>query len=377
VTPVADDLRPAHRGEEGISLVEVLVAISVFAVVLVGLTGALISGVRSVGDQRLRTAATRVATDHLETLRSLPFDQLDAQAGVRTTTTPDGRAFTVETVVTPIDAATGSPATGGSVRQITALVSWTSGGAQRNVSYTTAIAPDDPGLAATAQAIGTVTMFPSPAVTDAAGRPLEDIQVTVPLEGFPATTLVGLSWTNGDGTAGAATLTSTTGLNWRATIPRDQINGAMGADGRGEIEFTVSAGTLKAVYTLALQVTASSPPAITGATIDRNPVTVAKPAAGRTCDDRNQCQNTTDVTFTVTATGLDATQDSVILQYQLSDGTFQEVPLTPVGGEWRLTVRQRTVKFLAGTARAFRFSAVRTADGATAATTVQRDVVRI
>ncbi len=355
---------------------ELLVAISVFAVVLVGLTGVLISGVRSIGDQRLRTAATRVATDHLETLRALPFDQLDAQAGVKTTTTPDGRAFTIETAVTPIDAATGSPATNGRVRQITALVSWISGGARREVSYTTAIAPDDAGPAVTAQAIGTITMFPSPAVTDAGGRPLEDIQVTVPLVGFATETLVHLSWSNADGTAGATTLTSTTGLNWRGTIARDQINGAMGADGRGEVLFTVSAGTLTAVYTLSLQVAASTPPAITGATIDRIPVTVAKPGAGRTCADRNQCQNTTDVTFTVTATGLDATQDAVILQYQLHDGTFQEVPLTPGNdGGWRLTVRQRTTKFLVGTARAFRFSAVRTADGATATTTVQRDVV--
>jgi len=377
VTPVADDLRRAPRREEGFSLVELLVAMSVFAVVLVGLTGALISGVRSIGDQRLRTAATRVAADHLETLRGLPFDQLDAQAGVRTTTTPDGRAFTIETTVTRIDPATGSPAAAGPVKQITAVLRWTSGGAMRQTSYTTAVA-QDPRVQTVPQAIGTITMFPSPATTDANGRPLEDIEVTVPLQGFTVSTLVDVSWSNADGTAGAKTLTSTTGLNWRGTVAKEQVLAAIGADGRGEVQFTVSAGTLVAVYTLALQRAVATPPAITGATIDRNPVTVAKPAAGRTCAAVNQCQNTTEVVFTVTTTGLDSAQDSVVLQYQLYDSTFQEVPLTPVSGvtgQWRLTVRQKTTKFRAGTGRAFRFTAIRSGDGATASTTVLRDVV--
>lgn len=364
--------------EAGISLVELLVAISVFAVVLVGLTGVLISSVRSVGDQRLRTAATRVAIDHLETLRGLPFDQLDAQKGNRIVTTPDGRAFELVTTVDLINAATGSSATTGRVKQITALVRWVSNGNRREVSYTTAIAPDDAGPAAAAQAIGTITMFPSPAVTDAAGVPLEDIQVTVPLVGFPMEALVHLSWTNADGTAGAKTLTSTSGVNWRGTVARAQLRGAIGTDGRGELAFRVSAGSLVAAYTLALQRAVANPPVVTGASIDRNPVTVAKPSTGRTCQDRTQCQNTTDVLFTLTTTGLDpARGDSVILQYQLFDGTFQEVPLTPAGvGQWRLTIRQKTTKFYAGTARRFSFTAIRTDDGATASVTVERDVVR-
>jgi prepilin-type N-terminal cleavage/methylation domain-containing protein len=362
-------------GDGGFTLVELLVAVFLFGVVMVALTGTFIAAVRSVGDQRLRTTATRVATDRLETLRGLPFDALDAEVGQTTTTTPDGRPFTVGTTVTPIDAATGAPVPGGAVKQVTVIVGWTSRGTTRNVSYTTAVAPGEAAAAATAQRIGTVTMFPSPATTDASGRPLQDVEVTVPLEGFPPATLVQLSWTNADGTAGAKTLTSTTGLNWRGTIAREQISAAVGADGRGEVRFDIAAGTLTTVYTLSANVVAVNPPVITTASIDRNPVTVARPAAGRTCADRNQCQNTTDVVFTVTVDGLDPAQDSVILQYQLNDGSFQEVPLAPVSAQWRLTVRARTTKFLVGTVRAFRFTAIRSADGATAATTVRRDVV--
>lgn len=362
-------------GDDGFTLVELLVAVFLFGVVMVALTGTFIAGVRSVGDQRLRTSATRVATDHLERLRALPFAALDGQTGRTTTTTPEGRAFTVDTTVTSVDAGTGAPAVGGAVRQITVTVTWTSGATVRDVSYTTAVAPDDSGTVAAAQAIGTVTMFPSPSTTDASGRPMQDIDVTVPLRGFPAETLVHLSWTNADGTAGARTLSSTTGLNWRGTVAKEQVLAAIGAGGRGEVRFDVSAGSLTAVYTLSVSVAAASSPIITTATIDRNPITVAKPAGGRTCADRNQCQNTTDVAFTVTVEGLDATQDSVILQYQLHDGSFQEVPLTPVSGQWNLTIRAKTTKFLVGTARSFRFTAIRSADGATAATTVARNVV--
>ncbi|HEX2024089.1 MAG TPA: type II secretion system protein, partial [Acidimicrobiales bacterium] len=132
-------MRWAPRGEDGFSLVELLVAMSVFGLVMTAVTGAFISSTRSIGAQRLRTAATRVATGHLERLRTLPFGELDAQAGQTTTTTPDGRSFTIDTSVTPIDAATGQPLAGGRVKQITATVAWVSGGATLQASYTTAV----------------------------------------------------------------------------------------------------------------------------------------------------------------------------------------------------------------------------------------------
>ena len=366
-----DRLRGPY-GEDGFSLVELLVAIALFGLVLAALTGALISSARSIGDQRLRTAATRVATDHLETLRAVPFDELDARAGLTTTTTPDGRTFSVDTTVTAIDPASGAPAGAGRVKQITAVVSWQSGGAGREVSYTTAMASEEAG-ATVSQAIGTISMFPSPATTDATGRPLEDIVVTVPLRGFTPGTLVHLSWSNAGSTAGARTLTSTTGLNWRGTIARELVAATL-VDGRGEVPFTVSVGGLTAFYTLAVQQATTNPPAVTAASIDRNPIVVGQPGSGPTCADQNRCENTVDVTFTITVTGLDPTQDAVIVQYQLFDGTFVEVPLAPSADRWELTVPARTTKFLTGSARAFRFTAIRTADGAAATTTVFRGV---
>ena len=363
--------------EGGFSLVELLVAIFLFGLVLMALTGVLISSSQSIGDQRLRAAATRLATSRLEELRGVGFDELEAEAAARPkSVTAHARVFTVDTQVKPLDAAPAGTAGSGFVKQVIVTVTWKSGQANRNVSYSTAMAPDALAPSA-AQAIGAISMFPSPAVTDVSGRPLDDVQVTVPLNGFLTSTLVALSWRNANGTAGTQTLTSGTGLNWRGTIPRDRLLAAMGTDGRGEVQFEVSAGAMVAVYTLALQVAVASPPVMSAATIDRSPVTVARPTGQRTCAERNQCQNSTSVTFTVNTTGLDPAQDSVILQYQLYDGSFQEVPLTPVGDQWRLTISQRSTKFLTGTNRAFRFSAVRSADGATAATAVQRDVISI
>jgi len=377
---MSDNRRLGPSNDDGFSLVELLVAISVFGVFLVATTGVFISAAQSIGDQRQRTAATRVATDRLETLRGLPYDQLDAQAGTSTQPTPDGRLFTIGTVVARIDAATGASDAAGRLKQITVTVSWTSGGrAIPPVSFTTAVA-DDPGSDVATQTIGTITMFPSPATTDATGRPLADIDVTVPLGGFPVGTLVSLSWTNQGGAAGARTLTSTTGLNWLGTIPKEQVIGVLAADGLGEMRFNVSAGTLNAVYDLALQRQVAAPPVIQSATIDHNPITVAKPASNKTCASNNQCENTTSLVFTLTTTGLDPAQDSVVLQFQLHDSTFRELPLAPVSlqpGTWRLTVSPKTTKYLTGTGRSFNFTAIRSADGASAGATVLRNVLAL
>lgn len=349
-------------------MVELLVAMTLFGVVLAAVAGVFISSARSVGEQRLRTAATRLASDHLETLRSLPFTDVDLPANLDTKSlTVHGTTFTVGTTVRLIDATTGGlplDTTVEELKEITAVVTWTARGrGVRTVSHTTAVGAD-PRADVALQAIGSITMFPSPAVTGVDGRPLQDIEITVPMAGFAVGTLVNLSWTNKDGTAGAKTLTSTTGLNWRGTIAKEQVVGDLAV---GAVTFTVSAGTVSAIYSLTLQGLVTDPPVITTATIDRNPIIVAKATGTKTCAAANQCQNTTEVVVSVNTTGLDQNKDSLIVQFQLHDSTYVELPLTPVSGEsghWRLSVRQNTTKFQSGLSRAFRFTAIRTADSA-------------
>jgi len=311
--------------EDGFSLVELLVAIFVFGLVLMAVTGVFVSAAHSIGEQRLRTAATRLATDRLETLRGVPLDDLEAEAGTQpATVTAHGRDFQIVTAVAAIDAVTGAPADAGAVKKVSVTVSRDARGTARQVLYTTAIAGDDPAAAVTGQAIGTVTMFPNPVVTDGSGRRQEDIQVTVPLEGFPTSTPVDLSWTNGDGSAGARTLTSTTGLNWRGTTPETRSAGPW-------------APTAAARWSSACRPAASSPP-----TRSRS----RWPSSAHRRSPRPP-----------------------------SPGPPSSWPSRPGAGAaaWRLTIRQP--KFLVGAARAFRFSAIRTADGASASATVARDVV--
>ena len=363
------------HGEHGFSLLEVLVAIALFGVVAIGFTGALISATRSVAEQSVRTAAIRVVTDHLETLRSLPSTVLDGEAGRTTVAIPSGRSFTVDTSVTRIDAGTGAAASDGQVRQVTATVSWTSRDATRSITTTTAVTPPETA-AVSVRSIGAVTMFPSPATVDSTGTPLTDIDVTVPLQGFEASTLVYLSWPNSGLADGAQTLTvGPSGLNWRGVVAKERIRAAPDAEGRGTVTFTVTAPNLVVLYTLAVQVAVPNPPVISAAAIDRVPITVSAPGTGKTCADNNQCLNKTDVVFTATIANLNPAEDTVVLQYQLYDGSSQELPLTPSGGRWVLTVRQRSMKFLVGTGRPFRFTAIRGSDGATAASTVQANVV--
>lgn len=377
-----------RRGDAGFGLVEALVAAFLVGTVLFALLGVFITASQSIADQRLRAAATRMGNAHLETLRAVPFAELedhDTSPDGESVTTPDGRALTRLTEVSPIHAETGScvnPDTGecddqGQVKEVTVTMSWTQGGETDELTFSTAVAPPDEEAAGNGQTIGNPVLFPNPTLVDDTGTPTAPIEVTVSLDGYSTDTTVTMSWEDDEGSK-QESLTSSDGLNWTTTVDPSRLTRTVAVGETADLDFTFTVDDLSASTSLTLQRPAETPPTVTDATVSQSPVTVAEPAPGRTCDARNQCENTEDVTFTLTVDGLDPAEDAATLQYQLSDGTFEEVPLTHVSGnEWQVTARRGTTKFLAGTDRLFRFSAVRSADGATASTTVARDVVRV
>lgn len=86
------------RREEGFTLIEVMVAISVVAIVLAATTSWLVTATRTTNHQRMTQAAARVVTQHSDALHDLGPAQLFDQAG--TATISDGSAeFVVTTVV--------------------------------------------------------------------------------------------------------------------------------------------------------------------------------------------------------------------------------------------------------------------------------------
>lgn len=82
------------KGEDGLSILETILALSLFALVIVGVAASAGAGLRLTGVSNSRQAATQVATEHIELLRSAEFTSL----GMPTGTTYDGAGTPDENV---------------------------------------------------------------------------------------------------------------------------------------------------------------------------------------------------------------------------------------------------------------------------------------
>src|SRR5688572_10651330 len=116
-------LRAPRRpnGEGGFTIIEVLVALTLIAIMMVSVAGVFYSSLRTAGETGHRTAAAAVATRELEGIRAIPYaevgfygDQTDYRA---TLPPPDGRttvtlAATTPATVTPLISPTGTSTVG-------------------------------------------------------------------------------------------------------------------------------------------------------------------------------------------------------------------------------------------------------------------------
>ena len=105
-----------RRARAGFTLVEVLVALVLFAIVASGLAAFAVQSIRRTSDTRAATGAVLIAQERLENLRSLEYDDI---AGSITTETLDGMDYGVD-----VDVDDDTPAA--NMKQVTINVDWDS-----------------------------------------------------------------------------------------------------------------------------------------------------------------------------------------------------------------------------------------------------------
>lgn len=391
-------VRRRLRIQDGVSLVEMMVAVTVVSVALAALASALITAIQATHGQRLRNVATRVMSEQFENLRAQGFETLQASltSGTLTTTdtlTQDGDDYTVQTVLTEtdVDGDTATPLD--TVIDATVTVTWNEFATVRTTTSTTSIAPSETVSASTGgttAAIGDVTFSPSIAMVDTTSwQTVQDVTVVVPLTGVPSNTDVTLSWTDDNGVH-TRTRPYTNGPTAEFTLAAGVVEALIpAADASREVPFTVTVLTQSKGASLPLQRQPATALSLSGATISPGTIDLTDAHKTQGCSQNKACVNRTAVTFTVTVDGFDNSQnsDSVKVRYILENGNQEELalvrdvtslsPATGVGTSvWTATVPPETVKFAhpdSGVANeTFTFMATRHTDDP--ATVVQLDV---
>lgn len=415
-------LRRCIAADDGVTVVESMMAILVLTVALFGLMGSLIATAHSQLSQRQETSATRVANEHLERQRSRGFDPLKADmlancpAGsscATQTVNRNGLQYTINTTLREIEAGDASrwvgvggvcaPAgcpTGGrpTVMQADTTISWLVKGRTKTVRSSTMVSPTKPDLT---KDIKGITIFPDPLIvaptspsdTNPAGQPTTDLLLTVELKGLDATTPVSVSWTDDQGAKGPFALATSDAKKWTRTIQRTQIRKAIPVDEEStalelQIEVNIGSGIILRQQQTVRLVRASNPPIFTPRLSASNPYSktfisptyVSSPPNPqyyfwipllRTGNQNNRGLNTAAVVFSGEVSGMindDGTTRGTVTATWMEGSQQISAALTwnPSTQTWRREIPINGQKFPIGpTTVNITFTAYRTSDGAT------------
>ncbi len=152
-------MRVRSGSDDGFTLVELMAALTVLAIGIVGTIGVMNSAIGVAGTTGARSKGVAVASKHIETLRAVPYDQLWTTAVAPNADLPSpiedrvgNRPYYVIRVVTKVTEATApQPNTAGTPRPNAYLkgfvsVTWTDGSGAHEVHQTTLIYPGGKGL---------------------------------------------------------------------------------------------------------------------------------------------------------------------------------------------------------------------------------------
>jgi len=120
--------------ESGFTLIEMLIAISIFSIAFLALGSLVLSTTRNNTRGNMLTQATMLATDKMESFKSIPFDLItdEHESGIDDEGNPGGIYFR-ETLTAPMTTTT---------KQVTVTVSWNRSGRDRMVQLTSVALED-------------------------------------------------------------------------------------------------------------------------------------------------------------------------------------------------------------------------------------------
>ena len=140
------------------SIVEIVVALTVFAVGIVAVFSITDSSFKVATGTTHRARATAIATKHIETARSIPWDALDVTGAVTPVQeTVGGSTFLVSRTVEEMSAG-GNP--DDDVKRVTVLVEWTDGSGGHDVAQSTYVFPAGPPSTTTPTGTGALPLAP-------------------------------------------------------------------------------------------------------------------------------------------------------------------------------------------------------------------------
>jgi type II secretory pathway pseudopilin PulG len=381
--PISAARRRAEAGDAGMTIVEMLVAMTLITVGVLGLLAGLAADIKQQKTEKTQTNAVHIASSALENARSESWASLVSLVGttVSQPVTVDGVTYTEVTNLqacsaTDAPATCTTPAAGvAETARANVQVSWTNTGGTHTVKMSRNLADTDSstvssttnplgscGGSGTTLVIGSLSLSPSSVSVNSAGTPSSNVTATLTETGLSSASCVPLTWSDDNGSH-QLTMTGGGGT-YSVTIPASSITKTVGTTG-GTVNFTATVPGSQAVPTTALTIVGQ--PTFTGncsvsvVGLGLNTITLV-PLSRNTL---------LAATLTCTTTNLSKT-DSVTGTYAsgVSPATRNFTMSSTNGTTWTATLPAGSAMVKTGAAEAFTFSLKRASDNATATTSL-------
>ena len=363
-------MRQPHDSDEGMSLVEVVVAMAIVTVGLLGMLTEIVTYFHQQTTQRAHAIALRLATTTLEDARRLATSSLTAgtynapplvkgNVTYTTTTTVQLCAPTIQTSCT-------TPSSGGpSIARVNVSVGWTDGNGAHHIALSTADANtatgtlpgSSTGLLSNSGASGTsvtasaLGLSPSSVSVDSNGNPLSDITVSASITGLSASATVPITWSDDNG-AHQVSMTNVGGSTWSVTVSKSAIKHAM-SSGSSTVAFAATVPGLQVFPSASLTVTPQA--AFVGScTVSASPIVLTPLTRKTSLAELLSC----------TTAGL-ATSDSVQATYATGTTTATVALSSANGSTWTATLPAGTSMVNSGGSESITFRLTRTSDSST------------